>query len=39
MEIALNDIKMTKSKKTPTTCQKFDFQMEPKTTTFGSCAL
>ena len=33
MEIALNDTKMTKFKKTSKTRQKFDFPMEPKTTT------
>ena len=31
MEIALNDTKMTKFKKTSKTRQKFDFRMEPKT--------
>ena len=33
MEIAFNDTKMTNYKKMSKTRQKFDFQMEPKTTT------
>ena len=33
MEIALKDTKMSKSKKTSKMRQKFDFRMEPKTST------
>ena len=33
IEIALKDAKMTKSKKTLITRQKFDFQINPKITT------
>ena len=37
IEIALKFAKMTKSKKTSKTRQKFDYRMAPKTTLLSTC--